>query len=130
VLRDEDVHRRGDAELVAEVERLSGTPSELLRDEEARRVYLPVIRNDYRAIETHPASRDRILRCPITAFVGDRDPRVTLDDARAWERHTVTGFQLRVLSGGHFYLTERPAETVSALRDVLGAAPSPLRSEI
>src|SRR5262249_21852763 len=54
-LRHEDVHKRGDRELLAEVQELSGTHSELLNDEEARRTYLPIIRNDYRAVETYVA---------------------------------------------------------------------------
>ena len=129
-LRDENVHKRGDMELIAEVQGLSGTHSELLDDEEVRRSYLPVIRNDYRAIETYAPPREQTLSCPVTAFVGASDPRVTLDEARAWEQHTDAGFQMRVFPGGHFYLTERPAETVASLRDVLGVATSPLRREI
>lgn len=128
--RNDNVHQRGDAELLAEVQELSGTPLELLTDAELRRAYLPVIRNDYRAIETYTAAQDLAVRCPITMFVGDRDPRVTLDEAEAWHRHTSAGFQLHVFPGGHFYLTERPAETVACLRDVLGVATSPLRRKM
>jgi surfactin synthase thioesterase subunit len=128
-LRDENLHKQGDAELIAEVQNLSGTHSELLNDEEARRSYLPVIRNDYRAVETYVASREQTLSCPVTAFVGASDPRVSLDDAQAWGQHTTAGFQLRVFPGGHFYLTERPAETVVSLRDVLGVTTSQMRKE-
>ena len=129
-LRDENVHKRGDRELVAEVQELSGINSELLNDEEVRRSYLPVIRNDYRAVETYVAPREQTLSCPITAFVGASDPRVTLDEATAWDQHTDAGFEARVFPGGHFYLTERKAETVTSLRDVLGVAASPLRREM
>ncbi len=129
-LRHENVHKLGDAELIAEVQQLSGTLSEMLNDEEARRAYLPVIRNDYRAIETYAAQAQQRLNCPITAFVGASDPRVSLDEAGAWDRHTAAGFQVRVFPGGHFYLTERPGETVVSLRDVLGIATSPVRREI
>lgn len=128
--RDESVHKRGDLELIGEVRELSGTHSALLNDEEVRRTYLPVIRNDYRAIETYVAGGEQTLSCPITAFVGDRDPRVTLDEARAWARHTNADFQLRVFPGGHFYLSEKPVETVTSLREVLGVGTPPLRSEV
>lgn len=128
--RDENVHKWDDMALVAEVQALSGTRSGLLDDEEARRTYLPVIRNDYRAIETYVAPREQILRCPITVFVGAGDPRVTLDEAKAWDQHTEAGSEVRVFPGGHFYLTERPVETVASLRDVLGVATSPLRREM
>jgi surfactin synthase thioesterase subunit len=128
-LRDENAHRLGDLELIAEVQKLAGTHSTLLDDEEVRRSYLPVIRNDYRAIETYVAQTEQTLSCPVTAFVGASDPRVTLDEVRAWHQHTDADFQLRVFRGGHFYLTERQAETVASLRDVLGVATLPLRRE-
>jgi surfactin synthase thioesterase subunit len=121
------MHKASDTELVAEVQRLSGAHSALLDDEEARRSYLPVIRNDYRAIETYVAPREQTLTCPVTAFVGASDPRVTLDEAEAWAQHTDASFQMRVFPGGHFYLTERPDQTITSLRDVLGVATSPLR---
>lgn len=128
--RDENVHKSSDLELIAEVQKLSGTHSEILNDEETRGTYLPIIRNDYRAIETYVAPREQTLSCPITAFVGASDPRVTFDEAQAWEQHTNAGFQMRVFPGGHFYLNEQPAEIVANLREVLGVATAPLRREM
>jgi surfactin synthase thioesterase subunit len=117
--RAESVHQRDDDGLIAEVRRLSGTKAGLLADEEVVRMILPAIRGDYRAIETYVHQPGPPLGCPITAFVGDEDPQVTLDEARAWAEYTTAGFGLRVFRGGHFYLTARPQETIAQLMDVL-----------
>jgi surfactin synthase thioesterase subunit len=119
--RDERMHLRDENGIIAELKSLSGTASGLLDDEEMRRMILPAIRSDYRAIETYAYTPGPPLSCPITVFTGDQDPQVTLDEARAWHEHTTGGFDLDVFGGGHFYLTARPAEVIARLSAVLRA---------
>ncbi|MEU9481760.1 alpha/beta fold hydrolase [Streptomyces sp. NPDC048191] len=102
--REESLHLRGDAELVREVQRLSGTDSQLLADPEVLSMVLPAIRNDYKAAETYRYVPGPGLSCPVTALIGDDDSRVTVEEARAWADHTTGTFALRVYDGGHFYL--------------------------
>jgi surfactin synthase thioesterase subunit len=118
-----NVHLRGDDALIREMRELSGTHSALLADEEVLGFILPVLRSDYRAIETYGRRDDAVLSCPVTVFTGDADSRVTPSDARAWERHTEGGFSMRTFSGGHFYLSDRVREVSDALREVLFAIP-------
>lgn len=107
--RSETVHLLDDRGLVAEVDRLDGTASGLLKDEEVLRMVLPAIRSDYRAAETYVYEPGEPLRCPVLAMTGDADPKVTLDEVAAWERHTEGPFELKVYPGGHFYLADHQA---------------------
>jgi surfactin synthase thioesterase subunit len=113
--RDEDAHR-SDAAIMAEVRELSGTDSALLADEEMMRAALPSLRADFRAVETYRCEPGATVDCPITALTGDSDPKTTLDEAKAWDRHTTGAFDLRVFSGGHFFLSTRPQEVMQMLR--------------
>ncbi|QFG20263.1 thioesterase II family protein [Actinomadura sp. WMMB 499] len=113
--RHEDVHRRGDDLLLAEVAGLSGTAPALLEDEELRRLILPPLRADYRAVETYRHRSGPPLGCPISVLTGDRDPRVSPAEAEAWRGHTDADFRLRTFPGGHFYLNERRAEVAAAI---------------
>ncbi|MFJ5265003.1 thioesterase II family protein [Streptomyces sp. NPDC088387] len=125
VLVEENVHLRDDTGLVAEVRTLSGTATNLLDDAEVREMILPSLRADYTAIETYRHRPGPELGCPITVLVGDSDPRVGRDHARAWSRHTTAAFELRTFSGGHFYLGDQwPAvgATVRACLTAFGAA--------
>ncbi|GLX50455.1 thioesterase [Streptomyces hygroscopicus subsp. hygroscopicus] len=117
----ENVHRRDDDGLIAEMRRLSGTDARLLDDEEVLRMVLPALRSDYTAIETYRATPSTVVTTPITALTGDTDPRVTPDEARAWRTHTTGPFDLKVFPGGHFYLTDRIAELSQLLRQRLTA---------
>ncbi|MFJ8228415.1 thioesterase II family protein [Streptomyces sp. NPDC094448] len=104
--RAETVHERGDDALVAEIKALAGTNSSLLGDEDVLRMILPAIRNDYKAAEVYNPGPGRELTCPVTALIGDSDPKATVADARAWETHTTGAFDYRVFPGGHFYLND------------------------
>ncbi|MEU5698704.1 thioesterase II family protein [Streptomyces aurantiacus] len=98
------VHLLGDAELVDELRRVGGTDPRFLDDEELLAEIIPVVRNDYRATEEYRWSPSSPLRCPVTALAGDRDTQAPPDDVAAWRQHTDGPFDLKVFSGGHFYL--------------------------
>jgi pyochelin biosynthesis protein PchC len=121
VHREERAHLLDDAGLIAEIRSLSGTDATLLGDEELLRTILPPLRSDYRAVGSYryrPGSR---LRCPVSAFVGDRDPRASREDADAWREMTSASFRARVFPGGHFYLDVRRDEVAEALSGELAA---------
>lgn len=107
--RTEAVHRLGDDGILAELRLLDGTQAQLLGDDEILRMALPALRGDYRAIETYGCPPDRQVRCPLTVLTGDADPRTTLAEAQAWQRHTTGAFRLKVFPGGHFFLTGQQA---------------------
>ncbi|MFI9201285.1 thioesterase II family protein [Streptomyces sp. NPDC053048] len=113
--RDERMHLLDDRGLVAEVDSLSGTVSGLLDDEEVLRMVLPAIRSDYRAAETYVYEPGESLRCPVLALIGDNDPKVTEEEARAWARHTEGSFELKVFPGGHFFLADHQQAVIGEI---------------
>jgi surfactin synthase thioesterase subunit len=114
------VHRRDDDGLIAELRRLSGTDASLFSDDELLRTLIPMIRADYKAIESYSCPDGVRLKCPVTAFVGAADPVTSLDQVMAWSQHTDSEFGMRVFPGGHFYLTDWDAAIVSEVRKCLG----------
>ncbi len=118
--RDERVHQESDEGLIAEMRKLAGTAGSILGDEEMLRMIMPAIRNDYRAAETYRYEPGPPLGCPVTAFVGDDDPKVTVEEARAWGEHTTADFEFEVFPGGHFYLVDRSAAVLERIRGALG----------
>jgi surfactin synthase thioesterase subunit len=114
IARTEILHTAPDALMLREMRLLKGTDAQLLGDPEIRAMILPVIRADYRVIETYQWTDGPPLGVPIHMFTGDADPGVSVEDARAWERHTAAGFRLHTFPGGHFYLGELPWATVAA----------------
>ncbi|UZJ30151.1 thioesterase II family protein [Streptomyces endophytica] len=105
-VRGGTVHLRDDDGLIEEIRRTRGTDPRVLDDRELLAMALPVVRSDYKAVETYRHRAGPPLDTPLTALVGDADPLVAVDDAAAWRAHTAGDFRLRVFPGGdHFYLT-------------------------
>lgn len=122
--RDERVHLRDDAGIIAELRELGGTDSAVFGQDELLRLALPAIRGDYRAIETYVCEPGRRVRCPITVLTGDADPSTTLEEAGAWRGHTEGAFRMRVFSGGHFFLAGHQAAVNDEIARHLAAAAS------
>ncbi|MEU9250397.1 alpha/beta fold hydrolase [Streptomyces sp. NPDC048270] len=117
--RDEGVHTQSDEHMVAELRKLSGTSAAMLNDPELLEMIMPAIRSDYRAVETYRYEPGRRLDCPVTVITGDSDPRVSVDEAAAWEDHTTGPTDLHVLPGGHFYLVEQSTRVAALLAERL-----------
>jgi surfactin synthase thioesterase subunit len=115
---DARVHQLSDAALLIEVEILSGGPATDPVQAEVIRSALPVIRNDYRALETY-SGRTGAIRSPIAAIAGEHDPRVTPDDTRAWSRHTSGPFVCQSMPGGHFYPATHLAPLTAAVTELV-----------
>lgn len=122
-VRRDVAHLLDDEALIAEVAELEGTDTAVLRNEELLRMALPAIRNDYRAAATYEYVPGRALDCPVTVLTGDRDPNVSLEEARAWQELTTGPFALHAFPGGHFYLNDRIDDVCGTVtRALTGAA--------
>ncbi|WP_405810142.1 alpha/beta fold hydrolase [Streptomyces sp. NBC_00210] len=111
----------GDAELRAEIRRLGGTGSRVLDDPELMEMVMPALRADYRALAGYAWEPGWPLSCPLTVLVGDADPVVTVEEAAAWGKFSTESTELRVFTGGHFYLDDRMGEVASVISGRLGA---------
>ncbi|MEU5313853.1 alpha/beta fold hydrolase [Streptomyces sp. NPDC021562] len=122
--RPEQAHLLDDEALLREVRALSGTDSRVFADEELVRMVLPAIRADYRIVENHRSAPGPLLDCPITVLTGDADPKVTADEARAWQHHTSSSCDVVTFPGGHFYLTAHAADVARTITAALTAGRS------
>jgi medium-chain acyl-[acyl-carrier-protein] hydrolase len=92
-----------DDEFLAELAELGGIPRELLEHREIMQMLLPTLRADVALHETYEFCEEAPLACPITAYGGVTDARVTPDAIEAWGRHTSGRFVVRMFPGGHFF---------------------------
>ena len=102
--RDPPIHSLPEGEFLVELRRLNGTPREVLEDEELRQIMLPLLRADFAVYETYGYSTEPPLNCPISAFGGLQDHRVSRGDLEAWRDQTSGSFSLRMFPGDHFFL--------------------------
>ncbi|MEV6322967.1 alpha/beta fold hydrolase [Nocardia sp. NPDC051787] len=115
--RDETTYLAGDEELLADVARLGGTESTALTDPDIAAMILPALRGDYRAIERYRWAGGPRLRCGITAFTGDADPKASVEEVSEWRSHTSGMFEMRQFPGGHFFVNQHADAITAAIRE-------------
>ncbi|GLY32366.1 thioesterase domain-containing protein [Kineosporia sp. NBRC 101731] len=119
------VHSAGEEGLKAELERLGGTPKEVLEDEMLRSAILGTVREDYRLVETYRPVADARVGCPVRVLGGRQDPELngpSEDGAFGWSRFTTAAVTTRMLPGDHFYLVPHRREVVADVLSVLDPA--------
>jgi medium-chain acyl-[acyl-carrier-protein] hydrolase len=93
-----------DPELIEELQRLNGTPREVLDNEELMQLMLPTIRADFALVRSYRYEPDAPLACPITALGGLQDEDVPREQLEAWREHTAAACTVRMFAGDHFFL--------------------------
>ncbi len=108
------IHKLPDSEFLESLQQLNGVPSELLNQPDVMQLLIPILRADLEAIENYIyTSDDPPLNCPIIAFGGPDDPRVSRDHLEGWALHTDSGFKSQYFPGDHFF-TNTARESVIA----------------
>jgi medium-chain acyl-[acyl-carrier-protein] hydrolase len=102
--RDRPIHALPEREFLVELRRLNGIPGKVLEEVDLMRIMLPVLRADFGVCETYAYSTEPPLDCPISAFGGLQDHRVSRGDLEPWRDQTNVSFSLRMFPGDHFFL--------------------------
>jgi medium-chain acyl-[acyl-carrier-protein] hydrolase len=98
------IHALPTPEFLARLRDYNGTPSEILQHAELLELLLPILRADFRAVETYQYRDEPPLDCPISAFGGEGDERTDRAGLEAWGVQSRAGCTARLFPGDHFYL--------------------------
>jgi surfactin synthase thioesterase subunit len=109
-------------ELIDELNVLDGIPGEIIKDKFLLRFFLPVIRADFKAIETFSYSPEEKLDIPITCIVGSEE-KISLEKARAWENETAARVEVRQFPGKHFFIYQHDREVMTLICRMIAAPP-------
>lgn len=124
--RDPPLHRLPEPELRQVLRELAGTPEAVLRSDLLMEIFSPILRADMELVETYDYRDEPPLACPISAFGGRADRRVTEADLEAWRAHTAQRYELRMFDGNHFFLHTCQSQLTRAIaEDLRRAVPRP-----
>ncbi len=108
-------HQLDDDGLWQEVARMGGTPKELLANRELKDLFLPILRRDFRLVETYVPPAGRLpLDCPFVVLYGTGDFLTSPILMPEWEQYSSRPTTVHAVDGGHFFILDQ-AETVAAL---------------
>jgi medium-chain acyl-[acyl-carrier-protein] hydrolase len=114
-------HLLPEDEFVASVQKMNGTPPELLENEELMRLVLPTLRSDFAVVETFQFRPQPPFPWPLVAFGGFEDPEVSRDQLAAWSEYAAGTFRMHMLPGDHFFVSSQRARLLDLLHTELEA---------
>lgn len=107
--RDLYIHDLPEAEFVAEIEQMNGTPKEVLEHKELMALLIPMLRADFALCHSYVYAPGEPLRCPITVLGGTRDDDAPPDELDDWHKETTGKCSVQMFEGDHFFINQRPA---------------------
>jgi medium-chain acyl-[acyl-carrier-protein] hydrolase len=113
---DRAIFNLPEPELLAELKRLNGTPTEMLEDPETTKLFVPTTRADFQVVDTYLYQPEDPLDCPIYAYGGLHDPYVSAESLSAWRKQTSSKFKARMFPGDHFFIHSSTDGLIDALR--------------
>lgn len=124
--REAPLSHLDDRALIDALRDYGGTPPDLLENRDYMRRVLPSLRADFMAAESFRYKSGEPLDCPILALGGREDTTVSKTELNAWREQTRARFELRMFTGGHFFVETARAEVLAAIADrMVSAAPAP-----
>lgn len=104
-----------DAQLIADLRELNGTPEDILANEELMRLTLPVLRADFALCGGYQYRPRAPLNCPIQVLAGRQDS-TTPAQLQAWRQETTGGFDLSLFDSGHFFIHDQANDVLALLQ--------------
>ncbi|MBI5032172.1 MAG: thioesterase [Chloroflexi bacterium] len=120
--RNLPIHDLPDAEFIAKLRALKGTPSQVLDNPELLEIILPVLRADFAMCETYRYEPVAPLECPIAAFGGLSDAYVSHVELEGWREQTTAPFAIRMFPGDHFFINTARASVLRMVAQELDLA--------
>jgi medium-chain acyl-[acyl-carrier-protein] hydrolase len=114
-----NLHRLDDAAIVKELRRLGGTPEDVLVNSDFLDMLLPIVRDDFRLLETHSSPDGPQLPMPVSVCCGRNDHDSPPHLLQRWAEITENACDLTLFPGGHFYIQDRKNDLLSHLKNLL-----------
>jgi len=112
------IHGLPNAEFLEALKGLKGIPAEVLDHTEIMDLLLPILRADFEAVERYNYKPNvPLLDCPIFAFGGDDDQRVSHTSLESWADQTNSTFRSKYFPGGHFFINNKKDAIIQSITD-------------
>lgn len=111
-------------EFITMLRELGGCPPQVLDDAEMLDFFEPILRSDFKAVETWQPPAAAPLDMPFVVMAGDED-ETPVADAAAWASETTAPCKVIEFNGDHFFILRHWEAIGAAIRgQLLGATPT------
>ncbi|HHX70427.1 MAG TPA: thioesterase [Gallicola sp.] len=116
----ENIHLLSDKEFINKIMKLGGTKEEVISNKELLDLFLPVLRADYRLIESYTHNGNVLnLNCDITVLNGKYDDYIIGKDVQGWRECTNKNCNFHEFDDGHFFINKYQEDVIGIVNRVL-----------
>jgi medium-chain acyl-[acyl-carrier-protein] hydrolase len=102
--RTPSIAELSDDDLLNEIRRSGSVPEIILRDQGVMRAIYPMVRADFRLLESYQAVPEEPLDIPVVAYGAITDPFVPMYQLAGWSGDTEGRFRMRFFQGDHYFV--------------------------
>ena len=125
----ENIYTLPNYDFMKKVMELGGTPEELMNNQELLQIFIPIIRSDFKILETYNyKEREEKLQCDVSILNGKQDS-INLEELLAWKHHVCRGFKVYNFDGNHFFINSN-AENITSIINTTLAEKDHIKSEV
>ena len=107
-------HLLDQTQFVNTVRELGGMPGEILDNEELLAYLEPILRNDFKTIESYKHVANEPLNIPFTVITGTGED-MEMDDIILWQNESKLKVDFQQLPGKHFFILEQPDQILKVM---------------
>lgn len=115
------IHKLPKDAFIERLKNLNGTPEELLQHEDLMNLMEPILRNDFKLVETWKSQEGEALPLPLSIYGGENDEHINLETLDAWKRESKLESRVVMFPGDHFYLHQHEQLLVNEINKDLMA---------
>lgn len=108
-----------DEQFINELQRMNGTPTEVLENRELMSILLPLLRADFQLAETYRFTGDIKFPLEVHVLGGQEDMDVPLANLSNWGHFFSKKVYVHAFAGGHFFIETQRSEVIALVRRLL-----------
>lgn len=112
-------HDMGEEEFKEVIQKFGGTPPEFFEYPELLELFLPVMMNDFKLLETRVKTVDiEPLDQDITVFLG-KEEALSPEQCDGWKRYSTKMVSIHYMEGGHFFLNHQQEKLIKIINNTI-----------
>jgi medium-chain acyl-[acyl-carrier-protein] hydrolase len=116
--KEELTHDLPDESFIHHIRELKGTPEEVLQNDELMQLLLPVLRADFKIVETYCNSSIQEIPTKVSVFAGKKDD-IDLKDMESWLVLFESNTGVYWFDGDHFFIDEFSEEVLLEINQII-----------
>lgn len=118
--KKEPIHSLPEDEFINEILKHGGTSSDIFQNKELKEIFMPILRADYKLVETYKYSVEiEPVNIDVSILNGRDDENVKNNDIERWKEYSLGNCNFYEFDGGHFYLNSHKSQIAKIINNTL-----------